>query len=96
MLEIDPDQLAPFIAAVTEEMAEAVRVEPGVVAIHAVAEKNNPARLHFFEIYANEGAYLAHRESAHFRKYVETTAPMIVSRELIETVPIQLSSRTER
>jgi quinol monooxygenase YgiN len=93
-LEIDPDRLADFIAAVTEEMEAAFRFEPGVLAIYAVAEKDHPNRLRFFEIYADDDAYRAHRESPHFRKYVETTRPMVRSRDLIETVPVLLRSKT--
>ena len=74
-------------------MEESVRVEPGVLAIYAVAEKDNPTRLRFFEIYADEAAYNSHRESAHFKKYVLFTKGMIKSRRLIETVPIQLSDK---
>ena len=92
-LEIDPTQLDRFIAAVSEEIDEALRVEPGVLAIYALAERDNPARLRFFEIYASEAAYAAHRESPHFRKYLATTNSMIRSRELTEMVPIQLSAK---
>jgi quinol monooxygenase YgiN len=92
-LEIDPAQLDAFKASVKEEMEASVRVEPGVLAIYAVAEKDNPARLRFFEIYADETAYRSHRETAHFKKYAETTKNMIKSRKLIETVPIQLSAK---
>jgi quinol monooxygenase YgiN len=92
-LDVDPAQRAAFISAVKEEMEEAVRVEPGVLAIYAVAEKDSPSRLRFFEIYASDDAYRTHRESPHFKKYVATTSSMILSRELIETVPIQLSAK---
>ena len=92
-LEIDPAQLENYKAAVKEEMQTSVRVEPGVLAIYCVAEKDNPARLRFFEMYADENAYRAHLESPHFKKYVTTTQPMIKSRKLIETVPIQLSAK---
>jgi quinol monooxygenase YgiN len=53
-LEIDPAQLESYEAAVKEEMEAAVRLEPGVLAIYAVAEKDHPTRLRFFEIYASE------------------------------------------
>ena len=92
-LEIDPAQLDAYKASVKEEMEASVRVEPGVLAIYAVAEKDNPTRLRFFEIYADEAAYKSHRETAHFKKYAETTKEMIKSRKLIETVPIQLSDK---
>jgi len=94
-LEIDPVQLELYKAAVKEEMSDAVRLEPGVLAIYSVAEKDNPARLRFFEIYASEEAYRSHLESPHFKKYVATTKPMIRSRKLIETVPVQLSAKEQ-
>jgi len=95
-IDVDPAQREAFIAAVKEEMEESVRVEPGVLAIYAVAEKDAPSRLRFFEIYASEAAYDAHLDSPHFRKYRSTTEPMIRSRVLTETVPIQLSSKPDR
>ena len=90
-LVIDPAQLDAYKAAVKEEMEESIRVEPGVLAIYSVAEKDKPNNLRFFEIYADNEAYQAHIESPHFKKYVAITQPMIQSRKLIETVPVQLS-----
>jgi quinol monooxygenase YgiN len=92
-LEIDPTHLAAYTAAVREEMDASVRIEPGVLAIYCVAEKDNPSKLRFFEMYADEAAYRAHIESPHFKKYVETTKSMIVSRKLIDAVPVQLSAK---
>jgi quinol monooxygenase YgiN len=95
-LEIEPSQLAQYTAAVKEEMATSVRVEAGVLAIYAVADRENPTKLRFFEIYASEAAFRAHIASPHFKKYVETTKPMIVSRVLRDTIPIQLSDKEGR
>jgi quinol monooxygenase YgiN len=92
-LEIDPAQLESYKAVVKEEMEISVRVEPGVLAIYAVAEKGKPTMIRFFEMYADEAAYNAHRDSPHFRKYVEATKDMIVSRKLIENDPVQLSAK---
>jgi quinol monooxygenase YgiN len=94
-IDVDPAQRDAFIAAVKEEMDESVRVEPGVLALYAVAEKDAPSRLRFFEIYASEAAYSAHLESPHFRRYRTTTEPMIRSRQLTETIAIQLSSKAD-
>lgn len=95
-LVIDPAQLAAYHMAVKEEMADSVRLEPGVLAIYSVAEKDHPERLHFFEIYADEAAYKRHIASPHFQKYAATTRSMITSRVLIETEPVQLSTQAGR
>jgi quinol monooxygenase YgiN len=92
-LEIDPAQLDKYTAAVKEEMEISVRTEPGVLGIYSVAEKDNPSKLRFFEIYADEAAYQAHIRSPHFRKYYETTKTMITSRKLIETTPVLLAAK---
>jgi quinol monooxygenase YgiN len=94
-LEIDPAQLQAYLAAVKEEMDESIRVEPGVLAIYSVAEKDNPTSLRFFEIYADDAAYRSHIASPHFRKYVAVTQPMITACKLIETTPIQLSAKSK-
>ena len=92
-LDIDPASLDAYTRAVREEMRDAVRLEPGVLAIYAVAEKENPARLHFFEIYTSEAAYASHRETPHFRKYLAATQPMIRDRKLFEATPVQMSDK---
>jgi hypothetical protein len=40
-LDIDPAQLESYKAVVKEEIETSVRVEPGVLAIYCVAEKDN-------------------------------------------------------
>ena len=92
-LEIDPVQLEAYEAAVKEEMETSVRAEPGVLAIYAVAEAGNSHKLRFFEMYADAAAYNAHIASVHFKKYVEATKNMIISRKLVDAVPVLLSSK---
>ncbi len=92
-LRIDSAQLESYKAALKEHAETAVRVEPGVLALYAVYEKNNPTHVTVFEIYANQEAYKAHLQTAHFIKYKATTKDMVKSLELIETVPIALESK---
>jgi quinol monooxygenase YgiN len=62
-LEIDPAQVEAYRAAVTEEIDTSVRVEPGVLVIYCVAIKDEPSKLRFFEMYADDAAYRAHIDS---------------------------------
>lgn len=93
-LEIAPDQLAHYKAAVSEEIADSIRLEPGVVAIYSMALQDRPNHLRFFEIYADEAAYLRHIASPHFKKYVETTQSMITSRKLSAMESASLGMKT--
>ena len=92
-LQIDAKQLESYKAAVKEHIETAVRVEPGVLTLYAVYEKNSPSHVTVFEIYANTAAYKAHLLAPHFIKYKTTTKDMVTSLELIETVPIALETK---
>ena len=92
-LQIKQDQLPAFTASVKEEMEAALRVEPGVIAIYAAADTNNPAQMVFFEMYADENAYQIHRDTPHFQKYFRTTKDMLTGRVLLELVPVELRDR---
>ena len=92
-IEIDPSQIEPYRAAVKEQIEAAVRLEPGVLALYAVADKENRSRVFVFEIYANADAYKSHLETAHFKKYKSTTQDMVKSLKLRDTVPILLGTK---
>src|SRR4051795_4650185 len=92
-LEIDPAQLDAYKAALREEVETSIRVEPGVLALYSVYEKDNPTRVRLLEIYADGDAYNAHIASPHFQKYKTGTLDMVRSLKLIETVPILLGAK---
>jgi len=94
-LEIEPARLQAYEAAVSEEIDDSIRLEPGVLAIYALALADRRSHLRFLEIYADEAAYGAHLNSPHFKKYVETTKPMIRERRLLKTHPIFLGLRQQ-
>jgi quinol monooxygenase YgiN len=94
-IEIDPARLDAYRAALSEEIEASVRVEPGVLALYAVAVKDNSAYIRVFEIYADEDAYKAHLETPHFQKYKATTQDMVTQLKLIDTVPIMLGAKTK-
>jgi len=92
-IEIDPSQIEPYGAAVKEQIEAAVRLEPGVLALYAVADRENPLQVFVFEIYADVDAYKAHLETAHFKKYKATTQGMVKSLKLRDTVPLLLGAK---
>lgn len=95
-LQIDPAKVNNYKAALKVQIEAAVRVEPGVITLYAVADKDNPTHITVFEIYANADAYKTHLESAHFKKYKNTTMNMVKSLELTEVDPIALESKQKK
>lgn len=88
VLTIDASKLKLYMQLLQEQMQTAVRVEPGVISYQVYADKINPAKLTIVEVYANNKAYLAHREAPHFIKYKTATATMVKSLELSEVDPV--------
>jgi quercetin dioxygenase-like cupin family protein/alkylhydroperoxidase/carboxymuconolactone decarboxylase family protein YurZ/quinol monooxygenase YgiN len=93
-LRIDTAQLESYVVALREEIETSVRVEPGVLNLYAVSEKDNPAHITIMEIYAGEDACKSHLETPHFKKYKSSTNEMVKSLELVETVPVALGAKT--
>ena len=87
-LVIDSVQLKNYNAFLKEGIEEAVKQEPGVLTLYAVAEKKNPTHITILEIYADEQAYKNHIQTPHFLKYKNGTKAMVKSLELIDTVPL--------
>jgi quinol monooxygenase YgiN len=92
-IEIDPTQIEPYKAAAKEQIEAAVRLEPGVLALYSVADKENPSHVCVFEIYADVDAYKSHLEMAHFQKYKTITHDMVKSLKLRDTIPILLGAK---
>jgi quinol monooxygenase YgiN len=92
-IEIDPTQLENFKVAITAQIETAIRIEPGVVALYAVCEVDNPVRVRVFEIYRDSDAYKSHLETAHFEQYKATTEKMVRSLKLVHTTPIMLGAK---
>lgn len=87
-LVIDSTQLESYKTALKEEIEASVRLEPGVLTLYAVSEKNNPTHITILEIYADTNAYKAHLQTPHFIKYKNGTKEVVKSLELIEVTPL--------
>jgi quinol monooxygenase YgiN len=92
-LDVDPAQLESYEAAAKEQIETAIRVEPGVLALYSVADKNNPSHIRVFEMYTDVNAYKAHLESAHFKKYKAATQEIVKSLNLVPMNPIILGAK---
>lgn len=92
-IEIDPQQVEAYKAALREGITAALRLEPGVLSISAVSVKGHPEQVRIFEVYASQQAYEAHLQTSHFRKYKAATQSMVRSLKLIDTEPIFLEGK---
>jgi len=83
-IEIDSSYVDEYMAILKEESEASVRLEPGVIAIYPMFQKENPTQIRLLEIYASKAAYESHLQTPHFKHYKTTTLKMVKSLELID------------
>lgn len=64
-ITVDPARLAGYNAFLQEEIEASLRLEPGVLALYAVAAKEAPGQVTILEIYADRAAYESHITTPH-------------------------------
>ena len=75
-VSVKEDMVAEFISA-TKENAENSLQEPGVVVFDCIQQKEASDKFILIEGYLDENAPLAHKETAHYKKWREIVAPMM-------------------
>ena len=75
-IAVVPEQLDAFLAA-TEQNAAASRDEPGIVRFDVLSDRADPTHVVLVEIYRDEAAAAAHKETAHYQLWRDTVAPMM-------------------
>jgi quinol monooxygenase YgiN len=93
-IEIDPGYLKDYKAILKEESRASVQLEPGVISIYPMYQKEHPTQVRILEIYAGRQAYESHLKTAHFLKYKTTTFKMVKSLKLVDMEAIDLEAMT--
>ena len=83
-LEIYPEYLEEYKDILKEESETSVRLEPGVICIYPMYQKEHPNQIRLLEIYADTNAYQSHLKTPHFLKYKTSTLKMVKLLELID------------
>ncbi len=83
-----PEQVEAFHAA-TDLNAAASRREPGVVRFDVLSDRSDPTHVVLVEVYRDEAAARAHKDTAHYATWREAVAPMMaVPRSRVELVNV--------
>ena len=83
-IQVDANYLEQYKAILQEEAEASVRLEPGVIAIFPMYQKESDTDFRILEIYAGREAYESHLKTPHFQKYKSATIHMVKSLKLID------------
>ena len=92
-IEVYPEYLEEYVKYATEVGEVSLRIEPGVLTMYAVSEKENPCMVTILETYANREAYKSHITSEHFQKYKQGTLHMVKALVLSDQTPLNPANR---
>lgn len=81
---VDSVNLQEYLSILKEEAEASVRLEPGVIAIFPMYQKDKPTELRILEIYKDTAAYQSHLKTPHFKHYKNTTLKMVKSLKLVD------------
>jgi len=75
-VRVKPDRIEHFKAATVENASQSSR-EPGVARFDFLQQSEEPSRFVLVEVYRNQEAAAAHKETAHYVKWRDTVAEMM-------------------
>jgi autoinducer 2-degrading protein len=73
---VRPEEVDEFLAA-TEVNAAASRAEPGVLRFEVLTDRADPAHVVLVEVYRDEAAADAHKQTAHYQGWRDAVAAMM-------------------
>ena len=91
-LVIIPSEMPKFLEAIKENGANSVK-EPGCREFNISVIANRPNHVFLYEVYDNEAALNAHRQTEHFKKYQAATANMIADRNVRAMSAVALNAK---
>ncbi|MDB5791110.1 MAG: antibiotic biosynthesis monooxygenase [Massilia sp.] len=93
-IEVDAQYLEQYKAILEDEAEASVRLEPGVVAIFPMYQRERDTEFRILEMYANREAYEAHLKTPHFQKYKAETLHMVKSLKLVDMHTLDAKTMT--
>jgi quinol monooxygenase YgiN len=83
-IDVHPKHLEQYKTILKDEAEASVRLEPGVIAIFPMYQRENASTFRIIEIYASREAYEGHLKTPHFLHYKSGTSAMVKSLRLVD------------
>ena len=75
-IQVKPECVEAFKAATVENARNSV-LEPGIARFDVIQQEDDPTRFALVEIYCTADAPARHKETAHYKKWLETAEAMM-------------------
>ena len=92
--KVKPEQRGRFLQAIEDNAVSAVREEPGCLRFDVVRDADDPDHYLFYEVYRDQDAFGAHRDTEHFARWRQA-AEVCLSEPLAATHAAMVISRSQ-
>ena len=89
-ITVKPGCRDKVVALITENARGARNDEPGCRTFDVLISPEDPNVLHAYEVYDDENAFQAHRDSAHFQAWAAASGDMIEGRQVVRAGRIDI------
>ena len=87
-VDVKPECISAFVDATRYNHVNSRR-EPGNVRFDVLRDRNDPNKFILYEVYVDEAAAAAHKETHHYKVWRDAVAPMMATpRSSVHTTPI--------
>ena len=80
--QLKPGNRERFLAAMLENAQASVREEPGCLVFDIIEDRETPDCFHLYEVYRDEQALAAHKETPHYQASRQIVTPLIESQSV--------------
>ena len=78
-IQVKPEHVAEFLEIARYDAERSQKDEPGCLRFDVIGDRDNSNRFYFYEVYRDDAALEAHRQTPHFKFYFEKTQPWLAA-----------------
>lgn len=78
-IQVKPECVSEFLELARYDAEHSERDEPGCLRFDLIEDRDDPNRFYFYEVYRDEAALEAHRQTPHFKRYFEKSQPLLAA-----------------
>jgi (4S)-4-hydroxy-5-phosphonooxypentane-2,3-dione isomerase len=75
-VNVKPERLDEFLELIKYDAEHSENDEPGCLRFDVLRDTQDPHKFFYYEVYKDEAARMAHRETPHFKHYAERSPDM--------------------
>jgi autoinducer 2-degrading protein len=78
-LQVKPERVSEFLEVARHDAEHSEKDEPGCLRFDVIQDRDDPSRFYFYEVYRDDAALEAHRQTPHFKDYFEKSKNLLAA-----------------